>query len=315
MDNLTHTLIGINLSNAGFSKRFGHGTTLILAIASNLPDIDLILRFIKNNDFFLYRRMLTHSLLGIAIIALISTFLFKIKYKHIPLKNIFLLCLIGITVHIFFDLVNSYGVVLFYPFGMKRYELAWIFIIDPVLWVLLLLPLLLSFIKSRWTDLIVLSRTSLIGICLYVILCAIAHAKSENILNRITMDQGIRPEFSYIFPEIFGPHHFRGVLKQNGKYRIYLIHVLTGKYELKGVFPTEEDSPVVKRIRKTKTAQKIEWFFKAPVWKTIKTDRIANITEVKVFDLRFISSLITWESPPFIFQFRVSEEGVKELRE
>ena len=42
MDNLTRTLTGIGLARAGLAQRLGRGTNAILALASNLPDGDVV---------------------------------------------------------------------------------------------------------------------------------------------------------------------------------------------------------------------------------------------------------------------------------
>jgi len=133
MDNLTHTLLGVGLANAGLKNRFGKGTLLFMAVASNLPDLDVFWAKFMGGPSFLHRRMLTHSVLGIPLLALAAAFLFHLKYKHISVRHFFGMGLLAIGVHVFYDLANSYGVVLLYPFSKMRFELAWVFIIDLVL--------------------------------------------------------------------------------------------------------------------------------------------------------------------------------------
>ena len=62
MDNLTHTLLGVGMANAGLSRRFGRGALVTLFLSSNLPDIDGIWAMWRGGgDAFLSRRALTHS--------------------------------------------------------------------------------------------------------------------------------------------------------------------------------------------------------------------------------------------------------------
>lgn len=325
MDNLTHTLLGIGLANAGLSRRFGRGTVLTLAMASNLPDVDTIWGLLEGGDAFLYRRALTHSIFSIPVLAAVAASFLRLRYKHIPWKTLFGLCLLGMGVHVFFDLVNSFGVVLLYPISLERFELAWVFIIDLVLWGLLLAPLLLSRIPSSWTELERLSQVSLACVGLYIALCATGRAQAVGMLERLAREQRLHPEFSYVFPEALGPHRFRGVLKEEGEYRMYLLHLLTGQSKLKAIFPTEEHSPRVQAIRATEAACRLEWFFKAPVWRTVKAQRTALETaskdglegapsgeaEVEVFDLRFQSLVIARKKPPFAVRFKVSEGSIE----
>jgi len=305
LDNLTHTLLGVSLANAGLSRRFGRGTLLTLAVASNLPDVDAFWAFAGVGDSLLYRRMFTHSVLGIPLLAAIAAGVFRWRYRHIPYKALLGLCLLAMTVHVFFDLLNSYGVVLLYPFSLKRFELAWVFIIDLALWSLMLAPLILSCVRSRWTDLERLSKVSLACVGLYVAFCGFSRAQAANQLDQVAHQEGLTPEFSYVFPEALGPHRFKGVHKQGGVYRMYLLHTLTGQAELKGTFLTEEERPHIRAIRATKRAQELEWFFKAPVWRTVPGQK----GEVEVFDLRFRSTILRRGKSPFVFRFKATSDG------
>src|SRR5262245_12163128 len=132
MDNITHSLIGAGLANAGLRQKFGRGTTLALMLSSNLPDIDVFWGFVHPGPSSLYRRMLTHSVLGMPILAAVGALLLSRIYRNQSWSQLFGLFFVGIFGHICFDLVNSYGVVVLYPFSRTRYELGLIFIIDLV---------------------------------------------------------------------------------------------------------------------------------------------------------------------------------------
>ena len=121
MDNLTHTCLGLVMAKSGLSEKFGRGTTLVLVVASNLPDID-VAASLWGGQGFLARRMITHSVFGVPILAAAAALLFRRIYPHFSWKALFGLCLLGLGVHVFFDLVNSYGVVLLYPLSRTRFE-------------------------------------------------------------------------------------------------------------------------------------------------------------------------------------------------
>lgn len=292
------------MANAGLSRKFGRGTLFTLALASNLPDIDGLWSFVGSlwglPEQFLYRRLFTHSVFGIPVLAAVAAWLLRLRYPNLSWRTLFGLTVLGMGVHSFFDLVNSYGVVLLYPLSLRRFELAWVFIIDLALFSIALAPLLLSCIRSRWADLERLSRLSLAGIALYVGLCGFSRTQAARLLEKQAGLEGLEPEFSYVFPEALGPHRFRGVLKQEGLYRLYLIHAWTGRVEPKGTHRTEEDSPRIRAIRATERAQRLEWFFKAPVWRSVP----GSPGEVEVFDLRFQSVVLTWRRTPFVFRFK-----------
>lgn len=296
MDNLTHSLLGVGMANAGLSRRLGRGTFLMLFLSSNIPDVDVFWAMALGGDAVLGRRMLTHSIVGIPLLAAGLAALFRLFYRETPWKSFFGLAALGMGVHVFFDMVNSYGVVPFYPLSGVRLELAWVFIIDLALWGLLLLPLLLAWPLKR-IGLEKLSRISLAGVALYVALCAAGRWRTSVVLDRAAINEGIKPVFSYVFPEALGPHRFRGVLKEGMEYRVYLIRPWLGRWEAQGVFPTEENEPLVRAARETKRGRRIDRFFKAPVWRLDPDGKAAQ-----VYDLRFQSAVLKWRDPPFRYR-------------
>ncbi|MGH7151723.1 MAG: metal-dependent hydrolase, partial [Planctomycetota bacterium] len=131
MDNLTHTLLGLALADAGPARRFGRGATVALLLASNLPDLDVLAPALLGAEVFEVRRTLTHSLLGAPLLAAAGTAGMRLLRARVGTGPLFGLFLLGIAVHVLLDLVNSFGVLLLCPFDGRRFELAWIFIVDP----------------------------------------------------------------------------------------------------------------------------------------------------------------------------------------
>jgi inner membrane protein len=303
MDNLTHTLLGVGMANAGLSRRAGGGALMTLFLASNFPDVDFLWSIVRGGDAFLERRMLTHSIAGIPLFAAALAWLMGLFYRETPWRRLFALALLGMGVHAFFDLVNSYGVVLLYPLTRARLELAWVFIIDVALWALLLAPLLLAWLPRG--NLEKLSRWSLAAVALYVAFCAAGRWRSAGVLDKIADAEGLRPTYAYVFPEALGPHRFRGVLKEGSEYRMYQIRPWTGSWDARGVFPTEENEPVVRAARTSERGRRLDWFFKAPVWRLTADGKAAEAS-----DLRFKSSVLKWDSP---FVFRVEPKDNKEV--
>jgi len=290
-------MLGVGLAQAGLAKRFGRGTTLMMVVTSNLPDIDVIGSWLHGEYGFMYRRMFTHSIFGIPVLALLAALFFHRFYNHISRSALFGLALLAMGVHVFFDLVNSYGVVILYPFSRHRFELAWIFIIDFVLWFLLLSPLLLSKLPQFKNRAQKMWRVALTCVSVYVALCASSRAYASHLLKNLYRGRPTQPEFTYVFPELLGPHRFRGVTRQGNTYSLYLAHPFQGKLDFVCYFETDEQSPVVQKIRQTKEAQELEWFYKAPVW-----NLIPHTSQARVWDIRFKSAVITGKQLPFSFR-------------
>ena len=67
MDPVTHTLVGAGMANAFFRRRVGPEAIPILALASNLPDIDAVVHLTGDPAALLWRRSFGHSLFTIPV--------------------------------------------------------------------------------------------------------------------------------------------------------------------------------------------------------------------------------------------------------
>ena len=74
MDNLTHTLTGVMLARAGLN-RFVPRATLLLAIAANAPDVDIVSWFGGPLTYLRYHRGWTHTCLLLPVMALLPALL------------------------------------------------------------------------------------------------------------------------------------------------------------------------------------------------------------------------------------------------
>src|SRR5437773_8924320 len=70
MDNLTHSLTGLMLSRAGLNRLSPRGT-LILMLAANMPDIDVVSWFSGRGKYLDIHRGYTHSWLLLPLMALV----------------------------------------------------------------------------------------------------------------------------------------------------------------------------------------------------------------------------------------------------
>jgi membrane-bound metal-dependent hydrolase YbcI (DUF457 family) len=309
VDNLTHTLVGVTLANGFYRQRVGKAAVPILAIASNLPDLDALVVLSGDPRSVLLRRTFGHSLLLLPIWVLLLTWIFRRFFPQLPFRTILHLTALGAGLHLLFDLVNSFGVVLLWPISQWRPELATVFILDLTLTALLALPLLLCLPKSRRRSLPGLSRISILAVAGYLLFCGGNRWLAERALAREAASLTPAPGFSYVFPEPLGPLRWRGVMRQGDVYHLSLIHSLTGKLEARGEVATSLGDPAVQAVLATEPGRRLERFFKAPVWEVAQHNPGARVT---ASDLRF-RSLVLNRDPVFVFAFQVSADG--EVRE
>ena len=307
MDNLTHTLVGVALARSGLSRRYGRGTTLLMAVASNLPDIDVLLTAPYGAAAPMLRRSMTHSVVGIPVLAIGLALVARRWMREVSVRALVGLCLLALGVHVLFDLVNSYGVVVLWPLRDTRFELAWVFIIDLFLWAALLLPIGIG--RTPLAGRIGRERTyrAAVGaVVFYLVLCAASRSRSMRLLSEHVPDA----EWRYAFVEPLGPHRWRGVTRTGDHYRTFVIRPFRSALIERDSFRTELDHPSVAAARATEFGITLDWFFKAPVW------RVLDDGTAEVFDLRFRSYLLldrsgrdpTAESSeggswPFVFRF------------
>ncbi len=267
MDPVTHTLVGVGLANAFFRRRVGRESVPILAIASNLPDLDTIVHLTFSPAALMMRRTFGHSLFLVPFWSLLLALALRRFYPRVGLPRLYGLSILGAGVHLFFDLINSFGVVLLWPLSGWRPELALVFIIDLALTGLLALPLLVAIIPAARRHLVGMSRAALACAALYLALCGVGRHLAGRALALEAAALGGRPDFAYVFPEPLGPHRWRGVLREGDLYSIYLVHPLSGEAELKETVCTEIADPRVEEVRRSRFGRRLEAFFKAPVWR------------------------------------------------
>jgi membrane-bound metal-dependent hydrolase YbcI (DUF457 family) len=135
---ITHGLASIAIGRAGLNK-FTRAATPILLVSGLIADIDWMTRVGSAEEFLRGHRTATHSLAGtgaILIAVATASWLVGRRFKKfaVGLLPALAICAIGAGAHLFLDLLNAYGVKLFWPFSEKSY--AWD-LVDGVDWWLL----------------------------------------------------------------------------------------------------------------------------------------------------------------------------------
>jgi membrane-bound metal-dependent hydrolase YbcI (DUF457 family) len=140
LDIVTHGLSGAITAKIGIDKKIGKTASLLLIGAVLFPDIDVVVGLFGRIFSLEFHRSFTHSLLGIPVIATIYAYFF---YKFSSYKNylhLYLLSILGMSLHVIFDLLTSYGTMILFP-SFERYSFDLLFIIDLTLTSIMILTI------------------------------------------------------------------------------------------------------------------------------------------------------------------------------
>jgi membrane-bound metal-dependent hydrolase YbcI (DUF457 family) len=151
VDNLTHSLVAITLGRTPL-RRAGRGTTAVLLLASNAPDVDALTAAGGTASYLHWHRGPTHGPVGVVALGLVSAALvwgwqrFGERGRHNrptgpSFAMLFAVATIGTLVHVLMDFPTSYGTRLLSPFDWHWFAVDWMPIIDLYLLTALLIGL------------------------------------------------------------------------------------------------------------------------------------------------------------------------------
>ncbi|QKG71725.1 metal-dependent hydrolase [Erythrobacter mangrovi] len=150
MDNLTHSLVGALIGQAGLKKKTGLAMPALI-IGANLPDVDAACLFwLDGVEHLGFRRGITHGPPALVLLPLVLAGLlwgfdrWQAKRGSRPegrlpvsFKWLYLLSFIGCLTHPALDWLNVYGIRLLEPFSSRWFYGDTLFIIDVWLWALM----------------------------------------------------------------------------------------------------------------------------------------------------------------------------------
>lgn len=133
MDNLTHSLTGVLMSRCGLNRGVA-GTTLMVVIAANIPDIDAISWAGGTLTYLDYHRGLTHSFAFVPVMAAAAWAIVRFFGRKPIGWWEYAAAIVGVISHLLLDFTNIYGIRLLLPFSDRWLRLDMTDLIDP--WIL-----------------------------------------------------------------------------------------------------------------------------------------------------------------------------------
>jgi inner membrane protein len=173
MDNITHTLVGAALAEAGLKRRTALGAATLM-IGANFPDIDVIA--VPLGDSITWRRGITHGFLALVILPFVLAWLMRLYDRRVRLRRhpdatpadyrqLVVLSAIAILTHPTLDFMNTYGMRWLMPFVNKWFYADGLFVVD--LWVMI--ALVLGVVWSRGSGSARPAGIALGGLTVYVV--------------------------------------------------------------------------------------------------------------------------------------------------
>ena len=152
-------LTGAVLARTGFNRRAAYATAAMV-IAAELPDIDTIFSLGGPVTGLEHHRGITHTFLAVPFEAALVTAAFYALYRlrkttKAPPNWLLLFAgtLLALLSHLLLDWTNNYGLRPFFPFNPHWYAGSFVFIFEPILFLILLaaliLPSLFALINSE----------------------------------------------------------------------------------------------------------------------------------------------------------------------
>ena len=135
MDSLTHIVLGACIGEAVAGKCLDKWAMFYGALAQSVPDVDFVTAFFLHGaENVVAHRGLTHSILfGVAATFFLSWVVKDVIHKTVlPYRSVFLLFAVNISVHLFIDTFNAYGVGLLMPFSDHRFTFNILYVADPL---------------------------------------------------------------------------------------------------------------------------------------------------------------------------------------
>ena len=237
MEPITHFLTGACIGRAGLNRTTGYAT-LMVTLAAEFPDVDVLWSFDGPVRAMATHRGLTHSFIGAPVdSAIVLGFIYafhcwRVNRGKSPLLAprwglLFLFGILAVFSHILLDFTNNYGVRPFLPFNWHWYSWDIVFILEPVMLGALLLGLLVPAIFGLVSGEIGARREMFRGrwsaVCALLVVCAMwwvrdyHHRKAITLLNSADY-QGEVVRKTAAMPFAVNPFTWAGIIETENYY-------------------------------------------------------------------------------------------------
>ena len=266
MDTVTHALAGAVIGSAGFRQRGGRVALWTAIAAAEFPDLDVVILRAGSAAYLQWHRTFTHSALLLPAWAAVVAGLFWLGARRSDFKVLYGAALAGLASHLFLDWLTSYGTELLWPVSAARFQLNWVFILDPYLWAMLGVTLWATLRRQS-------RRAPVVGLAVigaYLVLCASA---------RYSALAGIRADRVDAFAQPLRPFSWT-LVRANGDQ----LDWQAGAHH--ATFTQYRDDQLCPQAEATATVKLFRWFAEFPLVERLEEN---GLPVLRYRDLRFRS--------------------------
>lgn len=154
MDIVTQGIAGALIGKGVFPERWGPAVIVATTVGAIFPDSDVIAEVFSHNSlsYIQYHHGITHSFLAMPFFALALGAMIWWVARRRGARAFFwplvLAAMAGIACHILLDGLTPFGTRMWEPFSWTRVSWDWLFVVDPVLTALLLVPQVAAWVQS-----------------------------------------------------------------------------------------------------------------------------------------------------------------------
>lgn len=288
MEPLTHFLTGACIGRAGLNRKTAYAT-LAATLAAEAADLDIVWGFAGPVEELKHHRGITHTFVAAPFVAAAATgaaWLFhrwregRQKRRDLarvqepnaptalarqPVRWAWVYCtaLIAALSHILLDWTNNYGVRPFFPFNPRWYAGSFVFIAEPVLWLLLGMAVIVPWLLGMTDREIGVRRVEFRGrgwaifaLCgMIVVWCWrwAEHAQAQAMLENTQVTSAPITRIA-IEPFPVNPFHWHAILETQNYYQTAEVNTHTGSIDSEAprdVLYKPTDTPAVEAAKRT----------------------------------------------------------------
>ena len=234
MDPLTHLLTGACLGRSGLNRKTALAT-VTMVLAAEIADSDVLWSIKSSTAGLQHHRGITHSFVGVPFMAaLVLGFVYLLhrcrsRKRSAPQSGppvrwgfLYFCALLAALSHLLLDYTTAYGIRLFEPFNYRWYSWDIMFIVEPLMWLVLMaglaIPGLLGLIsqeigaRSKGPR----GRTgAIIALICVVVIWGVRdyqHRRALAAMNSF-LYHGAEPERLAAYPYMINPFRWHGVVE------------------------------------------------------------------------------------------------------